>query len=140
MPSNIPNTAESFFNNVLITETCWMWTGPKDGDGYGRMSWLGKTTRAHVISWMIAHSSKPSELFVLHRCDVPACVNPEHLFLGTQTDNNHDRDKKGRHAGAKKTECNRGHHYTPENTRVDRHGKRHCKQCERLRNIGQLAP
>lgn len=76
---------------------CWPWTAGKNVDGYGVAWWEGRATGTHRIAWELANTQKiPKGLHVLHRCDNPPCCNPGHLFLGTQTDNNLDRHKKGR--------------------------------------------
>lgn len=90
---------ERFWRKVTKTDSCWMWTGCVSTDGYGRIkldkpSSLNRTT--HKLSWEIANGPVPDGLFVLHKCDVRRCVNPEHLFLGTQQDNVDDMLSKGR--------------------------------------------
>jgi hypothetical protein len=77
---------------------CWLWTGWADKNGYGRLEFEGKRQRAHRIAWEIFKGPVPEGLYVLHRCDVPACVNPEHLFLGTNDDNTADMVEKERQA------------------------------------------
>lgn len=77
---------------------CWIWTGSRVPDGYGQLTWDGKQRPAHVVSWFLAHGLWPGSLHTLHRCDLPSCVNPSHLFLGTNADNAADRDRKGRQA------------------------------------------
>lgn len=76
---------------------CWTWTGGKDENGYGIIRQKGKNLRSHRVSMEI-HLGQTSELCVLHHCDNPSCVNPDHLFWGTTLDNNQDRTRKGRGA------------------------------------------
>lgn len=78
---------------------CWEWRGATTADGYGWLSLGGRNgpAGAHRISWNLHKGSIPDNLWVLHRCDNPRCVNPEHLFLGTTQDNTADMVAKGRH-------------------------------------------
>lgn len=85
-----------FLSRVKKTKDCWNWSAAKNDVGYGQMYWLGVTTYAHRISWTLHKGQIPKGLFVLHRCDNPACCNPDHLFLGTQQDNISDCKSKGR--------------------------------------------
>ena len=77
---------------------CWLWTGRKHKFGYGvyGRGGGGRTNTAHRIVMTLTHGEIPDGMFVLHRCDVPACCNPDHLFFGTQRDNMHDMAAKGR--------------------------------------------
>lgn len=78
---------------------CHIYDGPLHKSGYGLGSKTnGKPVRAHRFAWVQAYGPIPDGMWVLHRCDVRSCVNPEHLFLGTLVDNNADRDAKGRNA------------------------------------------
>lgn len=77
-------------------EHCWIWEGNLSKWGYGTLGVNDKTLLAHRLSWLIFRGPL-NELLVLHRCDTPACVNPNHLFLGTHKDNNDDMRAKGRH-------------------------------------------
>lgn len=89
----------SRINQLASDRGCWLWTHRVDAYGYGIMALCGKgigrTFRATRIMYALTYSD-PGEYHVLHRCDKPACVNPEHLFLGTDDDNNKDRAAKGR--------------------------------------------
>ncbi len=76
---------------------CWLWMPVSTNDGYGTFWYQQKNYAAHRASWMIRHSQAvPEGMYVLHRCDTPSCVNPDHMFLGTQCDNIHDMIKKSR--------------------------------------------
>lgn len=88
-----------FWNNVKIKKNkCWEWIGSKDGKGYGTISsgYKKSPVKAHRISWEIHFGEIPEGLFVLHACDNPGCVNPNHLMVGSQQANAIDMSKKGR--------------------------------------------
>ncbi len=75
---------------------CLLWFGVTNNKGYGIIYYQGKHTLTHRLSWSLANGPIPKGLFVLHKCDTPPCINPEHLFLGTQKDNIRDAVRKGR--------------------------------------------
>lgn len=87
-----------FWAKVRKTEGCWLWVGATKTGGYGQITVDGRSRGAHVVSYSIEKGSIPDQLFVLHECDTANCVNPQHLFLGTQADNMKDKVKKGRQA------------------------------------------
>jgi hypothetical protein len=81
---------------IRVKEDCWEWTGAHIPQGYGTINYKGKTVRAHRAVWMACFGEIPKDLFVLHDCDNPGCVNPDHLLLGTNRDNVQDMIMKGR--------------------------------------------
>lgn len=92
----------------MIPGGCWEWYGPYDKDGYGVIKRLGKTYRAHRVSYEIRKGKIPVGLMILHSCDNPQCVNPAHLFPGTAKDNSDDMIRKGRKAVVRGAKAQRG--------------------------------
>jgi hypothetical protein len=109
---------------------CWLWLGSTSEQGYGRTSFMGKSAQAHRVSWLV-HRFDPGKRLVLHRCDNRACVNPDHLFIGTQQDNVDDMMRKGRgYQQPRLVACKRGHPMSGKNLYCWR-GKRWCLTCSK---------
>lgn len=85
----------TFWDRVDHTDAngCWTWTGPRNGNGYGTFG----PGRAHRVAWELVNGPIPDGLCVLHRCDNPPCVRPDHLWVGTRSENTQDMLQKGRH-------------------------------------------
>lgn len=92
-----------FQKYVKVSESgCHEWIGSLDAYGYGQLNINRRPAKAHRIAWELANGPVPEGMSILHRCDNPQCVNPEHLFPGTQSDNMKDAARKGRmHPGEK---------------------------------------
>jgi hypothetical protein len=108
---------------------CWLFEGMVNHNGYGLVVQKGRQERAHRLAWIEAYGPIPDGLFVCHHCDVPACCNPDHLFLGSAADNARDMAAKGRVRGGPvpKLECKWGHSYT-----IRPNGQRKCAECNRI--------
>jgi hypothetical protein len=103
---------QRFWEQVPLGPGCRPWQGRRGAEGYGNVTRLGKTLKAHRAAWELTYGPIPEGMVVCHRCDNPPCCEPTHLFLGTRADNNDDREQKGRgvhpkgsaHPNAKLTE------------------------------------
>lgn len=131
--------ADRFWSKVQKTDGCWEWQGGHFTHGYGR-AWDGeRQVLAHRLAFVLASGAIPDGMHVLHKCDVPLCVNPEHLFLGTHADNMADCGEKGRRRNPiaeqrrAKTHCPAGHEYSESNTYRQRDGSRVCRACDNVR-------
>lgn len=116
---------------------CWLWMASCNQDGYGKFSINRKELGAHRASWQLMRGPIPSGELVLHHCDVPRCVNPEHLYLGSQADNMRDRLTRGRlrNGSEGQTHCKNGHPLSGSNLCSWRlRGPRPARQCKTCHN------
>ena len=126
------NVVQRFEDKVVTCPAsgCWIWNASDNGS-YGCFFLHGRLTSAHRASYRIYKGEIPKGMSVLHRCDLPVCVNPSHLFLGTQKENIYDAIFKER---APQIEvgpsCRNGHLRTEENIYLFR-GKRMCRECRK---------
>ena len=129
-------TLEEKMNNYeIVTETgCWIWMGYLVSGGYGGIDISGKSQLAHRVSFGLGNI--PEGMCVCHKCDVPACINPAHLFLGTHADNILDMMSKGRGSRGthqlEKGSCPHGHAYAGGNLYIAPDGRRKCRACRRV--------
>lgn len=84
---------------------CWGWTFGTFSTGYGVFQFLGKARKAHRVAWELTNGPMPDGMIVLHKCDNPVCINPDHLTIGTQADNRADMESKGRRARGEQNGC-----------------------------------
>jgi len=119
-----------------MLDECWEWNGTIQNTGYGAKWIKGKQFHTHRLAYAWANGPIPNGMCVCHKCDNKICVNPGHLFLGTQTDNLQDMCRKGRHWCQQKTHCKNGHKFTAENTKPRKNGKgRVCVTCAKKRSL-----
>ena len=98
-PSPRPQLIDRLMRSVSKTETCWLWSGTVSDSGYGVISDSSghpRVKKVHRVVYAHFVGEIPNGMMVCHRCDVPLCVNPEHLWLGTNADNMRDMGEKGR--------------------------------------------
>lgn len=135
-----------FWDQVDRSGPCWVWLGRRSSNGYGLLGHTALSERfVHRLSWVIANGAIPGGSWVLHRCDNRPCVNPDHLYLGTASDNARDREARGRgnhptrethpHLGypgiphVPHVQCRRGHELTADNRLLFKDGWQRCRRC-----------
>jgi hypothetical protein len=118
--------SENFWSKVNKTQSCWLWTGARTGNGYGVFRVDHKMMMAHRVAYLLCKGQLPT-LELDHLCRIRLCVNPEHLEPVTHIENVsrspiHDKNK---------THCKQGHPFSELNTRLYR-GKRFCRTCKKI--------
>ena len=109
---------ERLLNRIVVDDNgCWIWQGAPVLGGYGRLTINNKNQFAHIASYETFKGPRPPDarklgLFICHTCDVPLCINPDHLWLGTNSENQYDCIAKGR--GGKRGAPSVGKKFTPE--------------------------
>ena len=120
---------QRFWAKVKKTESCWLWTGAKNNRGYGHVGWVQadgvmRWLYVHRLSYEWARGPIADGHELDHLCQVPACVNPDHLEQVTRAVN-------ASRVGERKTACVRGHDYAEPNVYVGTDGRRQCRACRR---------
>lgn len=125
----------NLFSKVEIGESCWLWTGPLNHDGYGLAlhPLLRKKRGAHRVVYELLRGSIPAGLEIDHLCRVRACVNPDHMEVVTHRENTL-RGKTLVAAFAARTHCNRGHALSGSNLCNSSEPRRRCLECARENN------
>lgn len=101
------SSMERFLEKVNKTDTCWLWAGSLPQGKYGRFWFNKKVQDAHRVSYELFKGTISNDLYVCHTCDNKSCVNPDHLFLGTQQDNMRDMVNKGKSRVGEKHELSK---------------------------------
>jgi len=107
---------------------CWIWAKVSDS-GYGYLYINYHQYLAHRYAWELYRGPIPEGLWILHKCDIKSCVNPDHLYLGTLIDNTWDAVDRKQYFYASQMCCKRGHEFTVENTYVKNGKHRECRVC-----------
>lgn len=133
-PSIMPTR---FINKIQFTKDCWLWIGAKQSKGYGHININGKNILAHRFSYSFNYGGIPKRMTIDHKCRNRLCVNPYHLRLMTQKDNNLCGESPPS-VNKRKTHCIHGHEFNIENTRI-KHRKdgdhRECRKCASILSI-----
>lgn len=135
-----PGASQSLLEKTTDAATpCQNWEGGVSGCGYGNISLRDRTgaivnIKAHRLAYAMHYGVDPAGLVVCHKCDNKLCLNPEHLFLGTQGDNVRDCVRKGRHGPVAKRFCGKGHYTSLTGKRSN--GR--CVACEKIRGRNRV--
>lgn len=108
---------------------CLLWLGHTMKSGYPVFQMDGKKWGGNRLAYMLTYGVIPIGLHILHKCDTPNCVNPDHLYAGTPLDNQRDMRIRRRNTNTNKTHCPRGHAYAGTNVKVNGRGSRVCGTC-----------
>ena len=116
---------------------CWQWKRSVTKSGYGMIEIQGISIYIHRASMLVFKPEEYSDiLLVLHKCNNRKCINPDHLYSGTGSDNNRDSAQSGGYESRVKTHCHKGHEYTPENTYIEpASGHKRCKICLQAKEL-----
>lgn len=112
-----PSVEERFLTKVRKTDSCWIWTGSKSKKGYGHIR-VGNEQQAHRVSYLLFKGEIPDGLYVCHRCNNKQCVNPDHLYLGTNQQNIIDAFHDGLFANRKTARGSKAGHAKLTNDQV----------------------
>lgn len=116
---------------------CWLWGACSGPQGYGKFSLSGKYIAAHRYSFLVSKGFLYDDKMILHKCDTPACVNPDHLYLGDIIENTRDCINRKRRHEQKMTHCKQGHELSMDNLiikkdkRLKKGYRKRCKACDR---------
>ena len=123
--------------NKDCKNNCWEWMASSDQNGYG-VFWLkDRLHKAPRASWMLLVGDIPSGMNICHHCDNPSCVNPSHLFLGTQADNVRDMVNKGRNKGGPGAKLGQSHHMAKLNEDLIIAARQRISNGEKLTHIAK---
>lgn len=131
------NTLDTLMERIIKDENgCWIWIGSRSKFGYGQVSYKGRHWKMHRLMYTLLVGEISNNSLCCHKCDIPECCNPEHIFLGTYMDNmqdciSKDRMNPKRRRGHFKTICKNGHIFTEGNYYLNKKGCKVCHICQR---------
>lgn len=119
-------------NGCLIWQGSFQFSGKKRDVPYPNIGHRGKTWRGNRLVWTLVNGPIPEDKNVCHSCDNTKCLNPDHLWLGTHSENMQDKISKNRDHNLVKTHCSQGHPFSGDNLIIRKSGARSCRQCMRV--------